>query len=340
MKSVFIAFSDKGIRLADMLSRKLGGRTYRSGQDEATDFREWVERQFSEADNIVFVGAVGIAVRSIAPFVKDKAVDPAVVVIDERALHVIPVLSGHLGGANDLSRKISKITGSDCVITTATDINGIFAVDEWARYQKFVLVEKEKIVKVSGKLLRGDNITVYSRWPVMGDPPEGVELVGDNADKDHADVVLDIRTEDTEALHLVPEVCVLGIGCRKGTPAETIEKRLGEFIGETGIDISAIGSVATIDLKEEEQGLIDFCKKHAWSLITCTVEDLRKVPGEFSPSEFVKSVTGVDNVCERSAVCVSKGRLIECKSAGNGVTLALAERAFAPDWKWKSEDKQ
>ena len=310
----------------------------RSGQPELVS--EWTARNFGEADALIYVGACGIAVRSIAPHVKDKTTDPAVVVIDERALHVIPILSGHLGGANDLARRIARITGSDCVLTTATDVNGVFAVDEWAKRQGLALVEKERIVKISGKLLAGGDVLVASALPITGKAPEGVRWIlihTENEEVRKADVIVDLNRHTDDALHLVPRICTLGVGCRKGTPCEVLEERFAAFLAETGIPEEAICAAATIDLKKDEWGLLDFVKKHGWPLQIYTAAELAEVAGEFTASEMVAKVTGVDNVCERSAVRASGGVLVAPKFAGGGVTFALAGKDTMLNWNWRKE---
>ncbi len=336
-KIVCIAFSDRGHALAKKIADALGGDAFRSGQP--MQLKEWTEHHFGASDALVFVGAAGIAVRAIAPFVRDKSKDPAVVVIDERALHVIPILSGHLGGANDLARRISGITGSDCVITTATDISGVFAVDDWAGKQSCVLLEKEKILPISRRLLAGGRIRLYSRWPITGALPEGVDLItgaagphADAAEPETCDVSLDLNADGTHALHLIPKICVLGVGCRKGTPAGAIEERFAELLETAGIHPAAVCAAASIDLKKDEEGLTRFCREHGWPLLTYSSGQLQQAEGSFTPSDFVASVTGVDNVCERSAVLASGGTLLHGKIAGGGVTMALAVRKYAPDW--------
>ena len=341
MKLAYLSFSETGYELAQKLSKEFGGVAGRSGQPDeqgnTISLKKWTKTHFSSCDGIIFVGAMGIAVRAIAPYIKDKTTDPAVIVIDEKAQHVIPVLSGHLGGANDLARKIAAFTGGDPVITTATDLNGVFAVDEWSKHQNCVLIEPKKIVGISGRLLHDAKASVYSPWPIAGQAPEGISLTDFPMT---ADIILDIKTHDTDsnadkALHLVPKICTLGVGCRKGTPADAIESHFESFIKETGIFTEAICKVATIDLKKDEKGLLEFCDRHGWPLVTYSSDELSKVQGDFTASEFVSSVTGVDNVCERSAVLSSGGKLIKEKTAGGGVTMALAASEYAPDWTWK-----
>lgn len=378
MKRIYaIAFSEKGFSLAQKIAEAIGAEAVRSGhapdgKDSPTDVHQWTAEHFNEADALIYVGAAGIAVRAIAPYVRDKTTDPAVVVIDEQALHVIPLLSGHLGGANNLARRISKITGSDCVITTATDVNGVFAVDEWAKQQGCQLLEKERIMHVSSAILAGRKVSLYSRWPIEGDVPEGIDLIPlgtqpyaydadqepgsetlmeggaaddvsgetawpDNISTSDIDVSLDIEVIGRRPLHLVPKVCILGVGCRRGTSAEDIEDRLFDILEMTCVHPAAICGVATIDLKKDEPGLISFCEAHGWPLYVYSSEELRAAEGDFTPSAFVASITGVDNVCERSAVLASGGELLQSKVAGGGITMALAMRPYHPDWTWRSE---
>lgn len=346
MKLAYLAFSDKGYELAKKLAEELGGTAFRSGQDQS--LAEWTKEHFASEEGLVFVGAAGIAVRAISPFVADKSTDPAVVVIDEKALNVIPILSGHLGGANDLARRIADVTGAGCVITTATDINGVFAVDEWSKRQGCALIEKERIVIVSGALLGGRKVTVKSRWDIDGEVPEGIEVIGGaegcGSDGEKADITLDAFSRDEDTLHIVPKICVLGIGCRKGTKKEAIELLLEKLREETGLLTESVCGVASIDIKKEEEGLLEFCADHGWDIDFYSSDELTEVPGDFSGSEMVKSVTGVDNVCERSAALKAgadcgpaAGSIVVKKMAENGVTMAVAMKEYRPDWEWKDE---
>lgn len=343
MKLAYLAFSEQGYELAGKLAAALGGTAYRSGRPLSS--AQWTKAHFAVEDGLVFVGAAGIAVRAIAPFVRDKTTDPAVVVIDERGLNVIPILSGHLGGANDLARRIAAETGANCAITTATDVNGIFAVDEWSKHQGCHLLESERIVQISGALLAGQDITVASRWDIGGEPPKGIHPVrsGAETEEEAADITLDAFSKNEDTLHLVPSVCVLGIGCRKGTKEEAIEDLLEKLVEETGLRTTSVCGVASIDLKQEEEGLLSFCRSHGWEAVFYTSEELAAVPGGFSASQMVQSVTGVDNVCERSAALRAgksegePGEVVVKKMSGGGVTMAVAMKEYRPDWEWKNE---
>ena len=328
-----IAFTDRGKALADALVSALGGVAARCG--EPMRLKEWTAAHFQTGNALVFVGAAGIAVRAVAPYLRDKTTDPAVVVVDEGGRFAIPILSGHLGGANDLARSIAKVCGAIPVVTTATDINGVFAVDEWAKRQNCAILDPDKIRIISRRLLAGDTVRVCSDWPIQGDPPAGVTVT---KDKD-CDICLSVhRTEENETtLRLVPRIAVLGVGCKRETDRETIEAALTAALDSSGLCPEAICGAATIDLKKDEPGLLAFCAAHDWPLTVCTAEQLRQTAGEFSHSDFVEQVTGVDNVCERAAVLAAGGPLFWKKHSDNGVTLAVALRPYRPTWRWRDE---
>lgn len=323
--TVFIAFTERGLALAGKLSAALGG-TVTSGRSRAFSLKDWTEESFRTREALVFIGAAGIAVRAVAPFVKSKAEDPAVVVVDELGRFAIPVLSGHLGGANALAQRIALACGAVAVITTATDINGAFAVDLWAKRQGLKLMEPERIKQVSSKILAGERVRVSCQWPVLGEAPEniGLDSVGD--------VVVDVRYHGGKALHLVPRIMTLGIGCRRGANREQIETVFAGFCAERNIIPEGICQAASIDRKSDEAGLLAFCEGHGWPLRFYAAGELAAVAGEFSSSGFVKATVGVDNVCERSAVLSSGGTLFEKKYAAEGVTLALAIVQPTLDW--------
>ena len=327
----YLSFTDRGAALAEQFKATLGGEAACTRQIESFSLSRWTAEAFGAFDALVFVGAVGIAVRAVAPFLKSKAKDPAVVAVDECGRFAVPVVSGHLGGANDLAREISEICGAVAVITTATDANGLFAVDEWAKRQHCAVTDPHGIKAVSAKILVGQTVRVCSEWPVEGPCPEGVTLT----DGPDWDVRVDVRRHEG-GLCLAPKALVLGMGCRRGTPREALETAFRELCAEENLWPEAVCAAATIDLKAEEPGLLDFCAGHGWPLTTYSAKELRKAEGMFTPSAFVERTTGVDNVCERSAALSAGGPLLTEKHAGNGVTMALAWRPFRLDWRWKN----
>ena len=323
----FLAFTDRGLTLARRIAHTLGGDAARCGEN--CPLVPWTASAFDEADALVYVGAVGIAVRAIAPFVKCKTTDPAVIVVDETGQFVIPILSGHLGGANGLARQIASRCGGVAVITTATDLHGVFPVDLWAKAQNCAILEPERIKEISARLLAGETIAFASEWPISGTVPSGLISGAEGG------FTVSVWRKPDSRLHLVPRIAVLGVGCKKGTPEKTIEKALFSLLEETGLCPEAVFQVCTIDRKGEEPGLLAFCADHGWPLRVFSSQALAAVPGTFTASAFVERTTGVDNVCERAAVLGSGGILVVPKRAGTGVTLAVALAPYTPDWRWQ-----
>lgn len=294
-----------------------------------TQLARFAQQAMADCDLIVFVGAVGIAVRAVAPYLAGKAFDPAVVVIDEAGRFVIPLLSGHLGGANELAQRLADGLGAQAVITTATDGRAAFAVDSWAAAHDCTVVDPQHIKHVSGSLLRSEPVGLRSDFPVDGRLPAQVTL--DGAPDSGFCIGFDTKAAPfAHTLHLVPRVILLGIGCRKGTDAQTIEQAVQAALDAAGVPWDAVRGVASIDVKQNEPGLLHFCENHGLQLTVFSAETLRAVPGDFTPSDFVARTVGVDNVCERAAVCAAAGGTLLChKRAQNGVTVALAQQ----DWR-------
>jgi cobalt-precorrin 5A hydrolase len=295
---------------------------------------EWTREQFLQKDGIVFIGAAGIAVRAIAPFLKSKAEDPAVVVMDDMGRFSISLLSGHLGGANELAERLAGMAGGQAVITTATDIHGRFAVDLFAKEQGLVITELKKVKMISSAILKGENVGFHCDFPVSGKLPSGL-IPGEACGVNLWITVKESGKEEPlkESLKLVPRLLVLGIGCRKGVPAKTIEKVLDRFFKEWNLSQEALTACASIDLKKEEEGICRFAASKGVPFYTYPAVVLEETEGEFTSSSFVKQVTGVDNVCERAALaCVKQlggGKLLVKKQAADGVTAAVA----VLDWK-------
>lgn len=327
MTRAYLAFTEKGLALAELLAETYPGSVTRCGRS-GVPLADWTARQFAQSQALIFVGAVGIAVRAIAPYCKSKVSDPAVVVLDECGQFAVPILSGHLGGANDLARALAAVCGAVPVITTATDANHVFAVDEWAKHQNCAVLEPERIRRVSGKLLAGEPVHFASGWHISGQAPAGVTAGS------APDFSLTL-TPAGDGLHLVPRIGVLGVGCRRGTSAEALEAAFSAFCADHGLAPQCIAGAASIDLKQNEEGLLAFCKSHGWPVNFFSAEQLRQAPGSYAASAFVQSVTGVDNVCERAAVLASGGTLFLPKQAGGGVTFALALCPYAPNWRWQ-----
>ncbi|MBO4706078.1 MAG: precorrin-4 C(11)-methyltransferase [Spirochaetaceae bacterium] len=322
--------------------------------------RDFAEKAFNKHIPLVFIGAAGIATRISADFIKDKFYDSPVVVIDERGQFVIPLLSGHMGGANELAQLIASRIGAVPVITTASDVAKKFAVDVFARRNGFSIVNREEVKHVTGKLLGGEKIRVWVHPDVdfaEEDIPEELVVVGGAAPncaqpQDDADIViladdaLHSLETDKHRVVLVPKLYCVGMGCKKD---KTFEDLLQFFEACVPAEVRGnICTIASIDLKKTEKGLLELAQYLHVPFVTYTAQELAQVPGEFSESDFVREQTGVSNVCERAAVmcagasCSGEGgvncagpdctvagdgcNLVCKKTAGNGITVAVAKR--------------
>ncbi|MBR6982707.1 MAG: cobalt-precorrin 5A hydrolase [Ruminococcus sp.] len=339
MNIALISLTEKGRVLSERLAELSHGHTVRrycfhSHTDENavpfTDLSALTADLFSACDALVFVCACGIAVRVIAPHIRSKTEDPAVIVIPDSGSHVIPILSGHIGGANALSRRIAALIGSEAVITTSTDTGGLFSPDSFAKANGLTITDMSAAKRIAALITDGKKVGLCCEYP-HGELPEG--LIRDKDCTHGIYIGKNIKsTPFDDILRLIPRDVVLGIGCRKNTPFDAIENAVLHVLASADIPVERLYAAASADLKKNEEGLLQFCEKYSLPLYTYTAEELMSADGEFTASEFVRSVTGADNVCERSAVLCSGGKLIVRKQALNGVTVAAAERPVSIDF--------
>lgn len=294
----------------------------------------------------VFIGAAGIAVRYIAPWVKDKYTDSPVLVIDEKGQYVIPLLSGHVGGAAALADEVADMIGAVPVHTTATDVQGKFAVDVFAKKNGLVITDREAVKKISAGLLNGEKAALYIEDPfvnVTGTPPDEIVLCESfkKAEQYSYQIIItgsleqyvkgresEVKEPEQEgcSLLLLPRNIAAGIGCRKGIEESVLENGFLGILAENGVDIRQVKSIASIDLKKNEPELLHLCEKYRIPFETYTAEELRSVSDVTTASEFVKKITGVDNVCERAArLSCSAGSMIQGKRIREGMTAALVK---------------
>lgn len=307
---------------------------------------------FTQYDGLVFIAAAGIAVRLVAPHVVSKLSDPAVLCIDEQGRFVVSLLSGHIGGANALTRLLADCIAACPVVTTATDAGERFSPDSFAVANRLVIEDMDMAKKIAAAVVAGERIGLFSDYPCGHVPRELVPVGGaaftEAAGQDGACISggavcqdgtciseeavpeygICILKEHREmpflnTLYLMPKNIILGVGCKRDTLPEVFEAFVLKCLREHGIDINRVCRVCSIDLKKDERAIMDFSEKYRIPFETYSAGTLREVPGEFSASQFVRETTGVDNVCERSAMLYGR-ELILPKQAGGGVTLAAA----------------
>lgn len=305
------AFTDTGFRLAKKIEDSMTSHLVKLRENNE-DYKLFVEEAFHKHLPVIFIGATGIAVRTIAPFVNDKLTDSPVIVIDEKGQFVIPVLSGHMGRANEIAVEISEAICGTPVITTATDVEKIFSIDIFADKNCLRIENREGIKRVSSKLLKGEEAFIYI---------EGIE----SKENVHKNISL-VDDEKKADIKLTPKKYVLGIGCKKGKSFEELKAFVEKQLKKNNISINDVGAICSIDLKSREEGLLTLAHFLHLPFITFSAERLEAVEGEFTESGFVKEVTGVSNVCERAALCFDKnGELTVRKTAENGMTFAVAK---------------
>lgn len=277
------------------------------------------EERFKTDDALIFVSSCGVAVRCTAPYIRSKAEDPAVIAADECGKWIVPLLSGHIGGANALAERIASAVGSTAVVTTATDVNGRFSVDAWAASRGYAITDLKAAKRFSAAILERD-LPFFSDLPVSGTLPNGI-FSGTSGDIGAA---LTFRKAEpfTDTLRIVPKCLNIGVGCRRGTAKEAVAEAIETVLSENGLDTAAIGGVFSIDIKSGEAGLLGYCAEAGIPISFHSAEELASVKGDFASSDFVRSVTGVDNVCERAAMLRSR-KLLVGKTARGGVTVAV-----------------
>lgn len=397
MKLAIISFTENGIALSEKIAEKVtdpdvqlytkcsryqeesdmcvrsmreGTQAVCEGEAPSTERRkirlvheslaEWGKQHMQQDDALLFIGACGIAVRAIAPNLTDKLHDVPVLVMDEMGQYVIPILAGHVGGANELAHTLAVAMQAQAVITTATDIQDKFAVDLFAKKHYLQILNKDGIAKVSAKVLAGEEITIsvesghYTevKDAISGNTqnennPEQHEIVRckrqniyvvDYPPDGQVDIIVAEDPKQYDALiYLHPKQYVVGMGCRRDKDPAQLIAFYRETLQDAGIEEEQVYALASIDKKKDETGLIAISQKARIPFLVYTAEELLKVDGDFHASAFVAAQVGVDNVCERAALagCGAGGKLICEKHAKDGMTIAIAKR----DWSVTIDEK-
>ncbi len=316
-------FTDNGKAVFQRLAKDCDGIIFEEKPSEIP-LAQWARDSFEQHLPIVFIGATGIAVRAIAAFVDNKLSDSPVIVIDEKGINVIPILSGHFGGANEISESLAKVINANAIITTATDINNAFAIDVFARNNGLRISDSKKIKKVSSSVLAGNVITIKDEvsCKFAGDRPDIIEMTSG----EDADVVIGDTPKAT--LTLIPKRLVIGMGCKKDKSFKELKDFILQSYSEEYLRDN-LYAVSTIDVKADEIGLIKLAQYFGAKFITYSAQELSGAAGDFPASDFVKDTVGVSNVCERAAVLaagLSERDVEKEKVAENGMTLAAAKR--------------
>lgn len=349
-----VAITKHGANIARRLGQSLPNACvyvkapYHLGVDEPYPIQSFegsvrtvLPKLFEAYKGLILIFSLGAVVRLIAPYLVDKKRDPAVVVVDEQGMHAISVLSGHIGGANELTLKVADLLNAHPVITTASDLQETIAVDLLGKAYGWSWESSEHLTAVSASVVNGEpiaivqesgekewwtagrslpaNITVYDSIPqAVRSKPAAVLLVTHRLLKEEERGLL-----NKNVLYR-PKVIVLGIGCNKGTSSEEIEAVITETLAELNFSIASVKSLCTIELKKDEAGLRETAKKHGWEFVWYTADQLNSVELQ-KPSDTVKKHTGAYGVSEPAAKLHSGATTLAVlkKKSGN-VTISVA----------------
>ncbi|MGN7470856.1 cobalt-precorrin 5A hydrolase [Brevibacillus sp. SAFN-007a] len=349
-----VAITKHGVEMARDLAQKFPGTDlyymskFARGDEEARGiqlFSNSVRMLFPALwpayKGLIVIISLGAVVRMIAPLLEDKKKDPGVVVVDDRGENVISVLSGHLGGANELAREVAAVMGARPIITTASDVQKTIPVDLFGRRFGWEWDSADKLTPVSASVVNEEHVAVVNEsgerdwW--MHDTPmppsikEYASIAEALAAKPDAALVVTHRLLAPEEQPILdngvlyrPKVIVLGMGCNRGTSAEEIEAVICETLDELQFSLKSVKALATIELKKDEAGLIAVCEKYGWPFVWYSPQELNQV--EISePSETVFKFTGAYGVSEPAAkLYAGVDELVLTKKKSGNVTISVA----------------
>lgn len=339
MKLALIAITKKGTELALNISKSLKVDLfildkYRGDLVKSNELKLPLESNmdllFRSYDGIIFIMATGIVVRAISKFIVSKLEDPAIVVMDEKGKNIISLLSGHIGGANELTLKVSEITGGNPVITTATDINNVPAVDMIAKKNKCYIEDIKMVKYINAALANDENVALFTDYDIIKFKKACIVLNPPSIYQNNIIISNNLKlVKSNNTIILIPRIFVLGIGCKKNTPYQSLRLAIADFMNKANLNLYSIGILSSIDLKSNESAILEFCKVYNIEFKVFKASELKEVESKFKISEFVKKTVGVGNVCETSAYIASEmGKQIISKTKYDGITLSLFRQKY------------
>lgn len=290
--------------------------------------KEFIPKIFKEYDYIIFIMASGIVIRILAPLISSKFSDPAILVSDEKGKNIISLLGGHMGGANEMTLYISDLLGSNPVITTATDVNNKSSLDMIAkRLNAHIYDFRNKVLKINSMLANDEIVNLYIDGNYNVDT-RGFNICKRNEINNLDEVIVisdkeNLNLIDDNILKVVPKDIVIGIGCKKNIDKEYMINSLSDFLHKKNIDINSIKEIGSIDIKKNEEALINLSAYLNVPFKTFTTEEISEVQDLYSKSQWVKQNVGVYSVAEPVAHLLSDGNLIIKKYKYNGITYSV-----------------
>ena len=350
MNTAVIAITRNGVRIGSKVKSGLSRATlfvpekYAEIAEGGTVFhgplKELVARLWPEVGGMVCIMATGIVVRMIAPHLQGKELDPAVVVMDDAGNFAISLLSGHLGGANDLASRCALLTGAREVITTATDVNGLPSFDMLAKDEGWVIDDLSRVKDLNSLLLDQERIGVvdptgrvrsfFRDRGVLSYHESFAEALDSGARGWLFVTNREIQTPSGKILLLRPRNLILGIGCNRGTSGEEIGQVVTASLKSLSLSLKSVHAIATAEAKRHEPGLIAFAGSLGVPLLCYESSDLNGVAVPSPPSHHALVAIGATGVAEPAAILASSGGTLLMKKLKSGnVTLAIAELTAA-----------
>lgn len=347
MKLGVISVTNQGDLIFEKLKDQFDVKLYSKNNMSNFKLNDVTKEAIDCCDGLIFISSTGIAVRAVAPYLKSKDVDPPIIVIDCSGKFVISLVSGHLGGANELTLKIAKHINAEPVITTATDNLGIIAPDILAKENNLIIDNLKKAKNIASMLVEGKKITFVDEENKIDLPCGYIDNFQDSCglifvtNKDDIKKVnkpeLDFKEIENiilsepngilnknNTLKLIRKNIILGIGCRKNFDKDKMLEIVKRYLKEYNIDIRAVKKIATVEVKAKEDAILNLAEILDCSLEIHSIEKIKKIHHKYIGSDFVEKTIGVRAVCEPS-VELSKGKLITDKLSCDGMTLCIGE---------------
>ena len=299
--------------------------------------KEFIPQIFDKYDYLVFIMATGIVVRTIAPLIISKFSDPAILVMDEKGNNIISLLSGHMGGANEMTLYMSDLINSHPVITTATDVNKKSSLDMIAKKLNGHIDDfRDNVLKINSMLVNNEEVHLYidGNYKINH---QGFTLYDEKTDLDKVrNLVIvtnkkdinkilnkNIENLNEKIIKVTPKDIVIGVGCKKNTDSDHMKNSLIKFLAEYNIDINAVKEIGSIEIKKDEKAIIDLAKFLDVKFKTFSVEEISKVDYLYEKSDWVKKNVGVYSVSDPVAHLLSEGRVIINKQKYDGITFSI-----------------
>ena len=323
MKMILISATEKGNKIGEKLKNIFPElEIVTREQVVKQSLKEVTKKAMKSYRTIIFVASTGIAVRAIAPWVKDKKKDPAVLVVDAEAKYVISLLSGHLGGANEMTEQVANCLGAVPIITTATDQLGITAPDVISRKHGLVIENMEKCKEISVQLIQGEKVAFIDEDGLIPLPKGYVEA---NQGANYQVLVSNQKDIPQADLHLIRKNIILGIGCRKNIDSTKMREYILRELDSLNIHPLAVEKIVSIDIKKDEPCIVDLATYLQVPFEVYSKQEINQVKEPFEESGFVEQQVGVKGVCQ-PCVILSGAQIIQEKSKFEGMTLCIGKK--------------